>query len=363
MAVDPQAVEPGAGPSAAAPAARPCSHEPRPPDRLLEPLRGDRLHQIVGGVDVEGMDGMIFIGGDEDDGRRDPAAIRSTTSKPFRPGMAMSRKTHVGPARCRSARRRGAALVVLADDFDAVDLGQRSASRRTPSGSSSTSSARSFSIAGAATAGRSRRAIAAFRAAARRRACRARRNGHGAARARWRGRARCRRPASRRRRRHPRRSARRPPPSRSAAMRMVVIVLRLRRRRGGSHSRPAAGGSGPAPPTRPAPRDVDLDPQPLAEARLLDRRDRAAAGRSPRFSAIARSGPSASVQRRKVDEVEEHRLGLLVALVHDQAGDRIERVEQEMRIELVAKGRAARLASRLGEQGGAALAPAPPNDR
>ena len=40
----------------------------RPPERLREARVVDRLEQIVDGVYVEGMQGVVRVGGDEDNG-------------------------------------------------------------------------------------------------------------------------------------------------------------------------------------------------------------------------------------------------------------------------------------------------------
>ena len=53
---------------------RPARSLPRddPPHRLGEPLGAHRLEHVVDGVQVEGVDGVLLVGGHEDDGRRVP---------------------------------------------------------------------------------------------------------------------------------------------------------------------------------------------------------------------------------------------------------------------------------------------------
>ena len=41
--------------------------QPEPFQRLFEPVFADRLHQIVGGIQLEGLHGVFPVSGDEDD--------------------------------------------------------------------------------------------------------------------------------------------------------------------------------------------------------------------------------------------------------------------------------------------------------
>ena len=100
-----------------------------PLDGRLQPARVDRLQQVVDGVHLEGLDGALVEGGDEDrrSARFPASSSRRATSKPVSPGICTSRNDHVGREPRRSASSASTPLAGLADHLDAADLPEQEA--------------------------------------------------------------------------------------------------------------------------------------------------------------------------------------------------------------------------------------------
>ena len=316
-------------------------------ERALQPRRIDRLHQIIDRRDLEGGDRELVEGGDEHDRRRWRSSRDSAraTSIPSRPGMAMSSSSRSGASASAMRTALSPSLAVPTRSTPSIRASS-SCSRSAASGSSSAirilKRLRQSSVVHRhgernLDSRLGDRAEAAVGAAAETRLEPLADVGEaepGALVRRDRGGDSSGRPA---RARLMTSSCIRPPSRRRAAIVKIdrlagrrdaifdrILDQRLedqrrerapRRGRRERRSRPSAGrGSGPS-----------------------RCRDRAAGARSPRPGVTSADGSSDRLVRKKVDSASSISSARSARPRHDQRRQGVERVEQEVRIDLVAQ--------------------------